>query len=754
MTQLTVALVGNPNTGKSSLFNALCGLRARVGNFPGVTVERKIGNFFCGEQKITVVDLPGTYSLAARSLDEIVSVEVLLGECDQTPPIDVVLVVMDANHLERDLYLFSQVAELGKPMVVALNMWDCLEESEVKVDVPLLASRIGTPVIPTSANQLKGINEVRLTLANLAVLPPKAIDSELFPVVFRDEAHRLTHWIHGQGHMVRPYVAERLLLDIGGALEQRWSAKPRLNGMTKKLAEARARLDDSRCPIPSIEPQVRHQWSQRILSDVVHRPTSVPPTFSDRLDKVLTHPWWGLMIFVVSMFLIFQILFTDFGPFALLASFDERFPSSLNGSLESLLEVAAGAIEGIFPEGALRSLINDGIIAGVGGVLTFIPQIATLFVLLAIMEDCGYMARVAMIMDRWMSRLGLNGKAFLPLVTSFGCAVPGIMATRTIEHPRDRLITILIAPLMSCSARLPVYTLLITAFIPTTKFLSGWVTLQGLCFFAMYALGVIVAIPIAWLLKTWFFKKSLTPFVIELPRYSFPSWRVVLHRVWEQIKSFVMRAGTLILGTSIVLWALAYYPGDHAREHIFKEDLAKLQSERDQLASDPEKRSDASVATLDRQIEDAERRMNIERGRLIETSFLGIFGRAIEPIFAAVGWDWKIGVGVIASFPAREVIIATLGTIYSLGGEVDETSDSLQEKLKAATWPDGRPVFTVVTALSLMVFFALCAQCVATLVTIRQETRTWLWPIVTFVYMTALAYFGAWVVFVIGSSFS
>ena len=728
---ITIALIGNPNTGKSSLFNALCGMNARVGNFPGVTVEKKVGRYDDSQGQVTVVDLPGTYSLSARSADEMVSVDVLLGESPDLPPVDAIVVVMDATHIERNLYLYSQVNELERPVLVVLNMWDRLDASGVSIDADALSTKLGVPVVTTSANKRIGTAEVKQALRKLFEQPHIDTPVSLFPDLFQCEVRELSEWIKQKGQSIRTYAVERLLLDSGGLAEKRWSSRRDLGDLKSRLQAARLRLSNAACRVPSIETSVRYGWVQSVIEGIVERDPNHRVTSSDRMDRILTHRWWGLGIFACFMFLVFQAVFVDFGDY------------SASAAIETGLGWISAWVSSTMAPGALRSLINDGILAGVGGVLTFIPQIAVLFALIAIMEDCGYMARVALLMDKWMTKLGLNGKAFLPLMTSFGCAVPGIMATRTIDNRRDRMVTLLVAPLMSCSARLPVYTLMITAFIPGTAYLGGWITLQGILFLAMYSLGAVVAIPIAWLLKRFVFPNQPTPFVLELPTYSWPSWRVVSHRVWEQVRAFIARAGTLILCTSILLWAAAYFPGDHGKEISMTQDLeielALLRRPTDQT----DQTDQTNVPLLKRHI-------NEERSRLIEISYLGRFGKALEPVFHTVGWDWKIGVGVIASFPAREVIIATLGTIYSLGGEIDEESDTLRSQLQASTWPDGRPVFNAVTAVSLMVFFALCAQCAATLMTIRYETQTWRWPIFTFVYMTALAYLGAWLVYVIG----
>lgn len=747
-----IALVGNPNTGKSSLFNALCGMNARVGNFPGVTVEKKLGKYVDAQGPVTVVDLPGTYSLSARSADEMVSVDVLLGQSPELEQLDAIVAVLDATNIERNLYLLSQVRELGLPVVGVLNMWDRVPHAGVTIDVEALSKRLNIPLVTTSAHKRNGIESLQRTIRG-AIANPQPPPPSIFPDFFVKEIDSLKSWMETRGVSLKSYVLERLLLDIDGRIETLYTSNPKLNGLLAQIKEARERLASQNCRVPAAETRLRYAWVRSTVEDVVKRSSEHRVTPSDRIDGILTHRWWGLAFFIVAMFLVFQFVFADTGVF------------SITALIGFVTEWLAEWVTSILGPGALRSLINDGIIGGVGGVLTFVPQIVALFTLIAILEDCGYMARVALVMDKLMTSLGLSGKAFLPLMTSFGCAVPGMMATRTMENRRDRMVTLLVAPLMSCSARLPVYTLMITAFVPTQAYLNGWITLHGLLFLAMYSLGAIVAIPIAWLLKKFVFPGNTAPFVLELPEYKWPSVRVVFQRVLEQVYSFVTRAGTLILCTSILVWAAAYFPGDHTNEMEltqkleveeqlyqtkFKErdkEIQKAKKTNPELAKDLE----ATPIELNPQIEEWTIQVNHERSRLIESSYLGRFGKSLEPVFHAVGWDWKIGVGVIAAFPAREVIIATLGTIYSLGSDIDESSDSLKEQLQASTWPDGRPVFNLVTALSIMVFFALCAQCAATLMTIYRETQSWWWPVFTFLYMTGLAYFGAWLVYTIGT---
>ena len=382
----------------------------------------------------------------------------------------------------------------------------------------------------------------------------------------------------------------------------------------------------------------------------------------------------------------------------------------------------------------------DGVIAGVGGILVFLPQICFLFLFIALLEDCGYMARAAFLMDKLMVKVGLSGKSFVPLMSSFACAIPGIMATRTIENRRDRMVTILVAPLMSCSARAPVYALMIAAFFPSVAWAGGWITLHGVMMFVMTFFGAAVAIPVAWLFKKTLFKGETPPFVMELPSYKWPSPRIVAHRVYDRARAFVLRAGSLIFATSILVWAASYFPGDHTLEQQTSVQIEQVESK---LADDPSLQAERDELVV---------RRNALSEQLLETSFLGRFGKGIEPAVRPLGWDWRIGVGVLASFPAREVIVATLGTIYSLGGDVDESDSGLQQALQNSKWPDGRPVYSIPVALSIMVFFALCAQCASTLMVIRRETNSWGWSLFTFVYMTTLAYLAALIVYQAGTA--
>ncbi|HTN01061.1 MAG TPA: ferrous iron transport protein B [Planctomycetaceae bacterium] len=770
---LTVAVIGNPNTCKSTLFTALTGVHAQIGNYPGVTVEKKIGRLQHNGVQIQLVDLPGTYSLSPRSLDELVSVNVLLGRQADIGAIDAVVCIADASNLERNLYVVSQVLDLGLPTVLVLNMWDVAESRGLKIDAAELGRRLGIPVIPCEAHRQRHLAEVKAAIIGAASGPPPAtprIFPEVFTVAVQDLQQRLQDW--GAGAIPRP-LAERLLLDLGGQIETGYRQSLTTEFGTV-LDGLRLRLRDQGFRIPAGEAKARYAWAKEILTGVLTTPTQRMVTASDRIDRVLTSRVGGLIVFCVVMFLVFQAISTLAGP--------------LMDGTEAVFGFAGDAVRSVLPAGPLRSLIVDGAIAGVGGVLVFLPQICLLFLFIAILEDCGYMARAAFLMDRLMTRIGLSGKSFVPLMSSFACAIPGIMATRTIENRRDRLVTILIAPLMSCSARLPVYLLLIAVLIPPISFVGGWIHLQGLVLFAAMSLGALVAIPVAWLLRMTILKGETPPFVMELPAYKWPSPRMVLARVYDRGRAFVARAGTLIFATNILVWAASYFPGDHTLEEQLAAQVAELEESSDSffksglklIASQKEIKQklnqidpaaleaealreqfdeiDVELTAIKNQresysasIEQKNLERNAEAERLLERSALGRLGRAIEPAVIPLGWDWKIGVGVLASFPAREVIIATLGTIYSLGGDIGEDDPGLQQAIRTAAWPDGRPVFTIPVGLSVMVFFALCAQCASTLMIIRRETNSWAWPAFTFVYMTVLAYLGALLTYQVGT---
>ncbi len=710
-----VAIVGNPNTGKSSVFNALTGLTQKVGNYPGVTVEKKIGSL---TPDIELIDLPGMYSLAAHSPDEMLAVQVLLGEREDESPPDLVVVIVDATNLQRNLYLVTQVMEVGLPTIVALNMIDLAEKSGISINARGISKALGIPVVTTIANRKLGAEELRNEIV-------KRIDAQPPKPLWRwpESISREIKYLEGR-FQSRGFLLTRALIDEGGAVEELLNA--RFDGLARSaLDESRGRIRQEGSSAAALEAEMRHRWIGEITAPYVQR-KPVRRSATDRIDDVLVHKYFGMPIFVITMAAVFISVFMWATPFMDL----------IIGAFHLLGVQVSRLFEGTsLAGGALESLIVDGAIAGVGGVIAFLPQIAFLFLFIAILEDCGYMARAAFLMDRMLRFCGLGGMSFIPMLTSFACAVPGILATRTISDTKDRLTTILVAPFMSCSARIPVYVLMIAAFIPPAM-VAGFLPLQGLVFGAMYFVGIAAAVPAALLLKRTFFSGSASTFVMELPTYKAPSLRGVFFRIYDRVRTFLRLAGTIIFAISIVVWALGYFPRPTAiHDHYEGQRIAAQSSlSGEELAS--------RLHELDK----------LEKGAYLRQSFLGQAGKLVAPAVRPLGWDWKIGMATIASFPAREVIVSTLNIIYDLGDETEGEQEALIRKLDAARWPDGSEVFTLPVALSIMVFFALCCQCGATLAAIRRETGTWKWPAFTFAYMTVLAYLGALVTYQIGSA--
>jgi len=725
---LRVALVGNPNSGKSTLFNALTGMWQRVGNYPGVTVELKKGTLKDSPRPVEVVDLPGTYSLAARSPDEMVAVDFMLGRVPGESRPDRVVCVVDASNLDRHLYLASQVMELKIPVILAVNMIDIAKEQGIVIDFAAISARLGIPVVPVQANKGSGIDELRRAILADTVGTPTPVP---FPEAFVAEETALRTTLGS----VPTFLLRRLLLDVGGSVETALSLEhPTL---VVDLPAIRARLAAAGSTVPAVEAKSRYPWIRGILNDAVVRPNTRKVTFSDRLDRVLTHRIWGTLVFLAMMFFVFQAIFV--------------WASPLMARIDAGREWLSNSVRDGMEPGPLRSLLADGILKGVGSVLVFLPQILILFAFIAVLEDCGYMARAAFLMDRIMSRCGLNGKSFIPLLSSVACAVPGIMAARVIENTRDRLATILVAPLMSCSARLPLYMLVIGAFLSD----PWW--LPGVALFGMYMIGLITAPLVALVLKRTLLRGATPVFVMEMPAFRMPMIRTVVRRMLEAGWAFVMRAGTMILASMVLIWALLYFPGGSEREAELqprRDDIRVLQAELDSLPeNDPT--GEALRERLEADLETGQSELDAKYGEWKRETYLGQIGVAMEPVFAPLGWDWKIGMAALASFPAREVVVGTLGIIYNQG-EVDPKTmlesnpgDTPLGKAIREEWKPHR----VLTALSLLVFFALCCQCVSTLAVIKRETRSWRWPIFTFVYMTTLAYVGALLVFQIGRLF-
>jgi ferrous iron transport protein B len=711
-----VILTGNPNCGKTTLFNALTGLRAKVGNYAGVTVERKEGKLLGAPAKsdIRVLDLPGTYSLSPNSLDEQISRDVLLNRLPELPPPGLIVVVVDASNLQRNLYYATQVVELGHPTLIALNMVDVAEANGHRIDGKKLADALGVPVLPVVASNGTGVPELRAKII-AAVQSPPEMKPELFcqlPGLFRIEATGLADLLAATFQERRMQATAEALLLLSNEKALASSREHYPQKIQDAVAAARKRLEthgiDWRgAPI---------EWRYARIAEMQQAVTSelAPPgeTFSDKLDRVLTHKIWGTLIFIGIMTLMFQSIFT--------------FAHLPMDALQLMVNWLGGAIGKLIPSGDLNSLLVNGVVAGVGAVIVFLPQILLLFLFIGFLEDTGYMSRAAFLMDRLMSKIGLHGKSFIPMLSSYACAIPGIMATRTIETPKDRLVTILVAPLMSCSARLPVYTLLIAACIPDIKIL-GILKLQGLTMLAMYLLGTVVALLMAWLFKKTLLKGETPMLIMELPPYKRPLLRVVARHMWDRARLFLRRAGTVILGINILLWFLATYPRTNV-ESLNRSTVKPEAQQTDstiQLSSNPTIPSPAELA-----------------GAQLRNSFAGRMGRAIEPVIAPLGFDWKMGIGIITSFAAREVFVSTMSTVYNVGqaDESESGTKTLAQTLRAQTRPDGTPVYTTLVAITLMVFYVFALQCASTVAVVRRETNSWKWPLFQWVYMGILAW--------------
>ncbi len=706
-----VAVIGNPNTGKSTLFNALTGLRQKTANYPGVTVERHTGELRIADIELDLVDLPGAYSLSARSPDEMIAIDVLLGHVEDLGRPRVILAVADATNLRRNLFLVTQLAELGIPMVLAVNMTDLAERKRIHIDFDALARRLGIQVVPVVATAGRNLDRLREALLRaLDSAPPKR--PELMPQVDAAVDELYTR-LHASGCHLSEYEVERALIDAGGAAERRfeYSTSPEF---VQALAELRTRLSAG-SSLAAMEAKARYDFINEVLAEVERR-ESPPPTIGERLDRITNHPVIGSVLFVLVMATVFQAVFSWSAP--------------LMDLIDTTATRLGAMLAGVLPPGALSSLLTDGVIAGVGSVLVFLPQILILFAFIILLEDSGYMPRAAFMMDRLMRSAGLSGQSFIPMLSSFACAVPGILATRVIPDERDRLATILAAPFMTCSARLPVYALLIAAFVPQQTWFGGLINLQGLVLLGLYLLGIVGGIFTAWLLKHTVLRGPTPTFLIELPPYRLPSLRSVAIRLLDRVRIFLRRAGTVIFTVSLLVWALAWFPrpADIAAHYAAERAAATARLQDEELTAALQAIAAEEAATY------------------LEQSLLGRLGKTIEPVFAPLGWDWKVSAAVIASFPAREVVIAVLGTTYAVG-DADKNETRLIERLRAARHPDGRPVFTLPMAAGLLVFYAFCLQCAATVAVIARETNSWHWPLAAWLYMTGLGYAGAWLTY-------
>jgi ferrous iron transport protein B len=705
----TVAVVGNPNAGKSSVFNRLTGLRQHTANYPGVTVERRLGRGTFGATALDLIDLPGTYSLSPTSADERIAVDVLFGRVEGTPRPDAILAVIDATRLYQGLYLLQQLVELDRPMVVALTMIDAAERDGTKIDFAALETALGgVKVVPIVATTGRGFAALQSMLGELlAMRPPR--DVAAWPELSAAADALAKRW-RGFGLELHRVEVERLLIDAG---EGAAGVPPE---RAAELAGARETLFGAEPPL-AVEARHRYAWVRRVLAGVETEGSAVRSRAA-RVLEWINRPWAATVLFVAVMAVVFQAVFAWATP------------------LVDLIDAGVGGIGevvgAVLPEGALRSFVVDGAIAGVGSVIVFLPQILILFLFIILLEDTGYLARAAFLVDRAMRSVGLSGQSVIPLLSSFACAVPSIMATRVIPNRRDRIATILAAPFMTCSARLPVYALLIAAFVPARD--VGFLNLQGLVLFGLYALGIVGGVATALLLRSSVLRGENPAFILALPEFRLPNVRTVAMKLLDRVRVFLRRAGTVIFVVAVIVWALAYFPRSPQIE------AQRLAAEAAATAALEGPALEERLAAIDNQ----------SAADHLAQSWLGRAGHLIEPVFRPLGWDWRVSAAVIAGFPAREVVVAVLGTIYAVGDEADE--QTLAGRLRDARRADGTPVFTLPMVLGLLLFYAWCLQCAATLAVIRRETNSWRWPVFAWGYMTALGYGGALLCYQLGSA--
>jgi len=694
-----IALIGNPNTGKSTLFNDLTGLNQKTGNFPGVTVDKKLGYHITETGKVLqIIDLPGIYSLYPRAGDDTISYQVL---CDRGHPDhpERVIVVVDASNLKRNLLLFTQVADLNIPVVLALNMMDIVRRNGIELDIENLSKELGVPVVPINARGNEGLEELVLAIEKTDLAGKKIHIPEM-----ENLAEDMISEIKNEFQLESSYSA--LLLAHQYSL-----IKSLTQEENTRIKAIRDRYNFDSVRIQTQETILRYRFISKILDHTLRRLTEPKlVSQSEKIDRILTHKIWGLVIFLFVLFLVFQSIFT-------LA----QYPMDL---IDHGFGLLGDFIRNHMPDNALTHLLVDGVLAGLRGVAIFLPQILILFAFIAFLEDTGYMARVSFMMDRLMRKVGLNGKSVVPLISGVACAVPAIMATRTIENTKDRLITILVTPLMSCSARLPVYTLLISLFVPK-GYLFGLLDYRGLCLLGMYLIGFFAAIGASSVLKMVLKTNVNSFFILELPIYRWPKGSDVLLTLIQKGKTFLFEAGKVIVAVSIILWVLASYgPGNRFQEIEKK-------------YNNPEftRGMNSTEASLKKKTE------------LLENSYAGQMGHLLEPVIRPLGYDWKIGIALIASFAAREVFVGTMSTLYSVEGDKDNQSSIRQKMQEARNTETGKPIFSMAVAFSLMLFYAFAMQCTSTLAVVKRETKSWSWPIFQFGYMTGLAYLFSFVIY-------
>ncbi len=694
----SIALIGNPNAGKSTLFNRLTGLRQTTGNFPGVTVEKHLGTVQLKHSAFNLIDLPGIYSLDGTSTDERIAVDVTLGRVTGTDRPSGLLVVIDATHIYQGLYLLEQLLELQLPTMIALTMIDAATANGISIDIDKLQKTLGSvPVYPVSSISGHGFDALKEGLENITSVSCPSIPAS-WPEL-SETAEQLSQELGPDWQRI----------DVIQALLQ---THPGFAGRLGKflghdtITQLRSKLfGDS--PPAAVEARRRYQWIKKVIAEVQEQ-APLHSKIGARLARWTNRPWPATLLFFAVLLLVFQAVFT--------------WATPIMDAIDKLSSGLGRTIVAQMGQSALSSFLADGVIAGVGSVIIFLPQILILFLFIIILEDTGYLARTSFLMDRVMRTVGLSGQSVIPMLSSFACAVPSIMATRVIPDRRDRIATILAAPFMTCSARLPIYALLIAAFVPNRSI--GWMNLQGLVLFGLYLLGILGGLGTALLLKSSALKGPKPHFMLALPEFRAPNLQTVAIKLFDRARIFLKRAGTVIFTVAILVWTLAYFP------RMDPTDYAPGTTATSEAMS-PAELSHARAAAQ------------------MEQSWLGRVGRTIEPVFRPLGWDWRVSSAVLAGFPAREVVVAVMGTIYAVGSDADD--QSLSEKLRAARWPDGSLIFTLPMVLGLLVFYAWCLQCAATLATIRRETNSWRWPVFAWVYMTSIGYTGALVIYQAGS---
>ena len=688
-TTLNVALIGNPNTGKTSVFNALTGLNQKVGNYPGITVEKKQGS--CRLDRTTkahIIDLPGTYSLNASSMDESVVIELLLNKNDKDYP-DVAVVVSDIENLKRNLLLFTQIKDLEIPTLLVINMSDRMRRKGISLDIENLERQLKTKIALISTRENTGIDQLKKYLLDYRSLAKEGITD--FRQIDPDYFNNLEKVFPDQS-LYKLWLV--ITQDVNFAQLERKKVEDATNYKTQSVAHLK-RLQQK-------ETIKRYQLINSALKETYSVDINKATDFRSRLDRVLIHPFWGYVIFFAILLTIFQVIF-DWSSIPM-DFIDETFTRLSEATKTNL------------PPGLFTDLLAEGIIAGLGGIVIFIPQIAFLFLFISVLEETGYMSRVVFLMDKSLRKYGLSGKAVIPLISGTACAIPAVMATRNIENWKERLITILVTPFTTCSARLPVYLILISLVIPEETFLG--IGYQGLTLMGLYLMGFGMAILSAAILNKTLKIQSKTYFVIEMPNYKFPLLKNVGITVFEKTKSFVVEAGKIILAISVLLWIMASFgPGKNFNnaEEIVTQQMAQQQPSQEEL--------NTAIASYK-----------------LEHSFIGILGKTVEPAIAPLGYDWKIGIALISSFAAREVFVGTLATIYSVGSEEEET---IKNRMAAELKPNGKALFDLPTGLSLMVFYAFALQCMSTLAIVKKETNSWKWPMVQLFSMTVIAYLSA-----------